>query len=115
MVFTYISGKWTDSSETGKTMWARVKWKTENALLKLNFRGVYNFRPGFMKPVEGQKNLKWFFKITPYMYAIMKKLFPDWTSTLDEVAFAMVFCVKNGYEKNIIEVADIAKICENKK
>ncbi|MCF8448188.1 MAG: NAD-dependent epimerase/dehydratase family protein, partial [Bacteroidia bacterium] len=48
MVFTYVSGALTDSSEKGKSMWARVKGKTENDLMKLPFKGVYNFRPGFM-------------------------------------------------------------------
>lgn len=62
MVFNYVSGAQTDSSESGKTMWARVKGRTENALKRMNFKAVYNFRPGFMKPVEGQLNVKWFFK-----------------------------------------------------
>ncbi|MCC3216360.1 NAD-dependent epimerase/dehydratase family protein [Chryseobacterium sp. X308] len=62
MVFNYVSGAGTDSTESGKMMWARVKGKTENDLKRMNFRGAYNFRPGFMKPVEGQINVKWFFK-----------------------------------------------------
>jgi uncharacterized protein YbjT (DUF2867 family) len=62
MVFNYVSGAHTDKTESGKMMWARVKGRTENALRKLGFRAAYNFRPGFMKPVEGQENVKWFFK-----------------------------------------------------
>uniref|UniRef100_A0AAU6WN82 NAD-dependent epimerase/dehydratase family protein n=1 Tax=Chryseobacterium endophyticum TaxID=1854762 RepID=A0AAU6WN82_9FLAO len=62
MVFNYVSGAYTDKTESGKMMWARVKGRTENTLRKLGFRAVYNFRPGFMKPVEGQENVKWFFK-----------------------------------------------------
>src|SRR6185436_12655775 len=56
MTFCYVSGSGTDSTEKGKTMWARVKGKTENDLMKLPFKQVYNFRPGFMKPTPGLKN-----------------------------------------------------------
>ncbi len=58
MTFIYVSGKGTDSTEKGKLMWARVKGKTENALMQLPFKGQYNFRPGFMKHFKEQKNIK---------------------------------------------------------
>ena len=57
MTFCHVSGAGTDSTEKGKVMWARVKGKVENALMKLPFKGVYNFRPALMKPTAGQKNL----------------------------------------------------------
>ncbi len=63
MIFNYVSGAHTDRTESGKVMWARVKGRTENALKKMNFKAVYNFRPGFMKPVEGQLNVKWFLNL----------------------------------------------------
>ena len=53
MTFIYVSGSLTDSSEKGRVMWARVKGKTENALMRLGFQKVYNFRPGFMRPTPG--------------------------------------------------------------
>ncbi len=55
MVFCHISGNLADSSEKGKIMWARVKGKTENALMRFPFKQVYNFRPGFMQPTPGQQ------------------------------------------------------------
>src|SRR5437868_2695343 len=58
MVFTFVTGRGTDSAEQGKSMWARVKGRTENALMKLGFRGQYNFRPGLMLPTKGQKSMK---------------------------------------------------------
>src|SRR5437879_21661 len=57
MTFCYVSGASTDSTEKGRSMWARVKGKTENGLMKLPFKQVFNFRPGFMKATEGQKNV----------------------------------------------------------
>lgn len=106
-VFTFVSGAHTDSSEKGKVMWARVKGKTENALVKLPFRGAYNFRPGFMKPFKGQKNVKPIFKPVIFIYPF---LFPKKSLTLKEVGQAMINAVKKGYPKNILEIEDIKKL-----
>ncbi len=104
MVFSFVSGSHTDSSETGKTMWARVKGKTENALMQLPFKGVYNFRPGFMKPFEGQKNVKSIFKPIIWIFPF---LFPKQSLTLKEVGQAMINTVLKGYPKQILEISDI--------
>lgn len=104
MVFHFVSGSHTDSTEQGKVMWARVKGKTENALMKLGFGGQYNFRPGFMKPVNGQKNVRWFFKP---VIAIYPYLFPKQSLTLHQVAQAMITAVLKRYPKQILEIADI--------
>src|SRR5215217_4915392 len=67
MTFCYISGAGTDSTEKGRSMWARVKGKTENDLMKLPFKAVYNFRPGFLKPTKGLKNTHGFIKYVAWM------------------------------------------------
>jgi uncharacterized protein YbjT (DUF2867 family) len=107
MVFSHISGSHTDSSEKGKIMWARVKGKTENALMKLPFKKVYNFRPGFMKPTPGQKNVKSLYKFIGSLYPVLRLLFPNNVSTMSEVGQAMVNSVLKGYPKQILEVKDI--------
>jgi len=104
MVFNFVSGSHTDSSEKGKIMWARVKGKTENALTKLPFKGVYNFRPGFMKPFKGQKNVKTFFWIFIPIFPI---LFPKLSLTLKQVGQAMIHAVQRGYSKQVLEIEDI--------
>lgn len=71
MTFCYISGASTDSSEKGKTMWARVKGKTENDLMKLPFKLVYNFRPGYMQPTKGLKNTLNFYKFAGWLYRVI--------------------------------------------
>ena len=109
MVFNYVTGSHTDSTEKGKYMWARVKGRTENDLMKLPFRGQYNFRPGFMKPVEGQKNVKWFFK--PVIW-IFPHLFPSRSLTLHEVGKAMINAVTKGYPKQVLEIADIKALAK---
>ncbi|UIR54990.1 NAD-dependent epimerase/dehydratase family protein [Sphingobacterium sp. SRCM116780] len=107
MVFTFVSGAQTDSTETGKTMWARVKGKTENALLKLPLKSVYNFRPGFMKPFKGQKNVKSILKV---VIAIFPYLFPKKSLTMEQVGKAMINVVKQGYAKAILEIEDIKTV-----
>lgn len=107
MVFDYVSGAMTDSSEKGRVMWARVKGKTENDLMKLPFRRVYNFRPGFMKATPGQKNLKWLYKSFEWTYPLLRVFLPNQVSTLREVAVAMINTVLKGYSKQILEVKDI--------
>jgi nucleoside-diphosphate-sugar epimerase len=107
LTFCYVSGAATDSTEQGKTMWARVKGKTENALIKMFPAGAYMFRPGYMKPTKGQKNIIKFYLGWQVFYPIMKFLMPKFTCTLAEVGRAMINCAKRGYSKNILEVKDI--------
>ncbi len=110
MTFCYVSGEGTDSSEKGWLMWARVKGKTENHLKNLPFKAVYLFRPGFMKPVNGQKNLKSLYKIVGSFYPLMKFLLPNHGCKLEEVGTAMLNAVKIGYSKQILENKDIEEL-----
>jgi uncharacterized protein YbjT (DUF2867 family) len=107
MVFTYVSGSHTDSSEKGKVMWARVKGKTENDLMKLPFKKVYNFRPGVMKPSPKQKNIHGIYKAINFLYPLAAFLMPSQTCLLSDLGQAMLNSVLKGYEKQIIEVKDI--------
>ena len=109
MVFNFVTGAHTDSSEKGKVMWANVKGKTENALMLRPFRGQYNFRPGFMKPVKGQKNVRWFFKP---IIAIYPYLFPKQSLTLNEVGRAMINTVLTTYPKQVLEIGDIRTLAK---
>lgn len=104
MVFNFVSGAHTDSTEKGKMMWARVKGKTENALMKLPFKAQYNFRPGFMKPFKQQKNVKALFKPLIWLFPI---LLPKISLTLEQVAQAMINTVLKGYPKQVLEISDI--------
>jgi nucleoside-diphosphate-sugar epimerase len=104
MVFTYVSGSHTDSSEKGRIMWARVKGKTENDLAKLGFKAEYNFRPGAMLPFDGQKNWNGAYK---FIAKILKAISPKNILTISEVGKAMINCVTTGYNKNVLEISDI--------
>lgn len=106
LCFCYISGAATDSSEKGKSMWARVKGKTENDLMKL-FLNAYMFRPGYMQPTPGLKNTLKYYKYVKWMYPFFKVVFPNFVSTLSELGRAMINAALKGYELKILEVKDI--------
>ena len=110
MTFCYVSGAGTDSTEKGRSMWARVKGKTENDLMKLPFKQVYNFRPGFMRPTKGLKNALSAYKYVNWMYPFFRAAMPKYFCSLKEVGLAMINVTTRGYEKQILEVKDIVEI-----
>jgi hypothetical protein len=107
MTFCYISGAGTDSTEKGKLNWARVKGKTENDLMKLPFKKVFAFRPGFLQPTKGLKNVHRFYRFFMLLYPVFRFFMPKFVSTLKELGLAMINSVLIGYEKSVIEVEDI--------
>ena len=109
MTFCYVSGSGTDSSEQGKIMWARVKGKTENDLLKLGFKAVYMFRPGYIQPTKGLKNAYKIYKVLAPLYPIWKTIFPKYVCTLEDLGHSMINCTLFGYDKRILSNLDITK------
>jgi uncharacterized protein YbjT (DUF2867 family) len=112
MLFCYVSGAGTDSSEKGRSMWARVKGKTENDLMKLPFRDVYAFRPGFIKPIKGLKRTHKFYRYINWIFPIGRSLFPNGFCTLKELALAMIHIAQRGYHKKIINGKDIIQLAQ---
>lgn len=110
MVFCYVSGAGTDSTEKGRVMWARVKGKTENDLMKLPFKRAYNFRPGFMLPTKGLKNALSGYKYVNWMYPFFRAVMPKYFCTLKEVGLAMINATTKGFEKQVLEVRDIVTL-----
>ena len=110
MTFCYVSGQGTDSSESGKLMWARVKGKTENDLAKLPFKAVYLFRPGFIKPSKNQKRAYKASMVIGIIYPILKVLLPKYVCTMDDLGMAMINVVKFGYKNRVLENRDIPQV-----
>lgn len=106
-VFIYVSGAGTDSTEKGRSMWARVKGKTENALLAMGFRQAYNFRPAFMKAMPGQMHLLPAYTYFAWLYPVLKVVYPSGVCTLSEVGKAMIHLVGHVYASATINVKDI--------
>jgi uncharacterized protein YbjT (DUF2867 family) len=107
MIFSYISGAGTDSTEKGRQMWARVKGKTENDLMKLPFKCVYNFRPGILQPTKGLKNTLKFYNYLGWLIPVIKIIAPNSICSLKDLGLAMINASANGYSKQILEVKDI--------
>ncbi len=112
LTFCYISGAGTDSTEKGRTAWARTKGKTENDLLKLSFKAVFNFRPGYLHPIKGLKNTLSYYKYITWMYPFFKLIGGNYVSTLADLGTAMIKVCKNGYSKNAIEVPEINQLAK---
>ncbi|GMU61542.1 MAG: hypothetical protein AMXMBFR34_33050 [Myxococcaceae bacterium] len=110
LTFCFISGAGTDATEQGKTMWARVKGATENALQKVGFKAVYCFRPGYIQPMDGisskTPSYRWMYRFVSWLYPLFKGQTKYVTSTR-QLGFAMVEVAKKGYPKSILESADL--------
>ena len=116
MTFIYVSGSGTDSTEQGRSMWARVKGKTENALKSLPFRAVYLFRPGVIEPLHGiQSKTRLYRLIYPALrpvMALMRALAPKQIVTTEEMGLAMLALARRGVpNRAVLEPADIGAIC----
>jgi len=117
MTFCYISGAGTDSLEKGRTMWARVKGRTENDLMKLPFRQVYNFRPGGIEPFLPLKPTQTYYKTYKYLgwlFSLMKVITPGYVIKLKDLAAAMINASLIGYSKNILEMNDMKLLAKAK-
>jgi len=117
MIFIYVSGFGTDSSERGSTEWARVKGRTENALLKLPFRAAYMFRPGFIEPLGGIKSkttsYRVFYTLATPIIPCFRWAFPEATLDTSMMGKAMLAAAKSGAPKSILEVKDIRALAQS--
>lgn len=107
LVFNFVSGSHSDSSEKGRIMWARVKGKTENALMELAFRKEFNYRPGAMLPSAGQRNVK---PLYGFLVRTIAFLSPKRALDFKEIAHAMVNAVVTDYSKQVLEITDIKQL-----
>jgi uncharacterized protein YbjT (DUF2867 family) len=112
MTFVYVSGAGTDSSEKGRMMWARVKGKTENALLRMPFKSAYMFRPGIIQPAHGEHSRTRAYRIGYALFRpafpLLRLIFPRQLLTTEEIGRAMIHVARRGAPKKILEVSDIA-------
>ncbi|HEX3236392.1 MAG TPA: NAD-dependent epimerase/dehydratase family protein [Gemmatimonadales bacterium] len=114
MIFTYVSGAGTDSTERGRTMWARVKGKTENDLQALPLAGVYLFRPGVIQPLHGVKSrtpaYRLFYTFAKPLLPVARALFPDLVLTTEDMGRAMLNAARLGPGRAVLETRDIARL-----
>jgi uncharacterized protein YbjT (DUF2867 family) len=111
MTFLYVSGAGTDSSERGRSMWARVKGRTENDLLRLPFAAAYMLRPGYIQPMHGIKSKTALYRVMYVffapLYPIVKAIVPKYVTTTEDLARAMIKISRNGAAKRVLEGSDL--------
>lgn len=112
MTFCYVSGAGTDGTEKGRIEWARVKGKTENDLMKLPFRQVYAFRPGFIKPIPGLPKTHPFYKYITWLFPLGRTIYPTGFCTMQELALSMINLVNLAYDKKVIMGKDIISLAK---
>jgi uncharacterized protein YbjT (DUF2867 family) len=115
MTFCYVSGEGTDSTERGRSMWARVKGMTENHLLRMSL-DAYMFRPGFIQPRKGVRSkTSWyqaFYTVLGPFYPLLRRLAPKHVTTTENVGRAMIQVAASGYAKRVLENPDINALAE---
>ncbi|MGW3963222.1 epimerase [Amycolatopsis sp. NPDC005003] len=108
--FVYVSGQGTDSTERGRVRWARVKGATENALARLPLR-TFAVRPGYIQPMHGITSrtplYRTLYRVAMPLYPLLRRLFPGFVTTNEEIGRAMLEVAENGYEKPVLENADL--------
>jgi uncharacterized protein YbjT (DUF2867 family) len=111
MTFVFVSGAGADSSEQGRLMWARVKGRTENAILRMPFKASYAFRPGVVQPMHGERSrtaaYRVLYAITRPLVPLIRRLLPNQILTTEQFGRAMLFVVRHGAPKRVLESADI--------
>ncbi|MES2750761.1 MAG: NAD(P)H-binding protein [Pseudomonadota bacterium] len=114
MTFIYVTGAGTDSTEQGRIMWARVKGKTENDLLKLPFKAAYMFRPGAIQPLHGARSktawVQAIYVATAPLWTLLHRLAPKYVTTTEQVGRAMLGVARRGYPTRILESEDINRV-----
>lgn len=114
MTFIYVSGMGTDSTEQGRVMWARVKGKTENALLRLPFKAVYLFRPAFIQPLNGIKSrtkiYRMMYALSAPLFPLLNAIFPHYLTSSEKIGRAMINVTIRGFPTKILETQDINSV-----
>jgi uncharacterized protein YbjT (DUF2867 family) len=115
--FLFVSGTGTDSTEQSRTMWARIKGKTENALLRMPFKRVYMFRPAYIQPLHGivskTRLYRTFYAVLAPIYPLLKRLLPKYVTTTEELGRVMIKVARDGASKSVLENWDINQIAKN--
>jgi uncharacterized protein YbjT (DUF2867 family) len=114
MTFIYVTGAGTDETEQGRVMWARVKGKTENDLLKLPFKAAYMFRPAAIQPLHGVRSkTRWvqsIYVVTAPLLTLLHRVAPKYVTTTEQVGRAMIKVARDGFPRRVLENEDINRV-----
>ena len=113
ITFIFVSGSGADSSEKGRVMWARIKGKAENAILRMPFKG-YVFRPAAIEPSHGEQSrttsYRIFYALGKPILPLLRRMFPSYFTSTEQIGRAMLSIAKHGTPKRILESKDINEV-----
>ena len=113
MTFAYVTGAGTDATERGRSMWARVKGRTENALMRMPFKAAYMFRPGMIQPMDGIRSktpvYQMVISLVRPLFPVLQRAFPNAITTTSQLGRAMIAVAKERTASRVLETRDIAK------
>ena len=111
LIFVYVSGAGTDSSERGRSTWARIKGQTENALLRLPIKAAFMFRPGMIVPLHGIRSktaiYRWLYIVLTPLLPLLERTFPKYVTTTERLGRAMLHVAHVGATKRVLGNSDI--------
>jgi uncharacterized protein YbjT (DUF2867 family) len=111
MTFVFVSGAGADSTERGRVMWARIKGKTENAVLRQPFKAAFVFRPGVIQPLHGIQSRTTLYRVlyslTKPLLPLLRRALPGYILTTEQIGRAMLTVVRRGASKRVLESPDI--------
>ena len=114
LTFCYVTGVGTDSTEGGRVAWARIKGKTENALLQMPFKAAFMFRPGYIQPLKGiRSKTAWYqtaYDVIGSLYPVLRRVAPSYVTTTVNIGLAMIAVAEQGYSKQILVSRDINQL-----
>jgi uncharacterized protein YbjT (DUF2867 family) len=114
LTFIFVSGEGTDSTERGRSMWARVKGKTENDLLAMPFKAAYMFRPGYIQPLRGVRSktrvYQAVYSVGGWLFPLIRALIPRLVTTTVNIGRAMIEVAAQGNPKSILTSVDINRV-----
>ena len=114
LTFCYVSGEGTDSTEQGRLAWARIKGRTENALLRMPFKAAYMFRPGYIQPLRGiRSKTQWYqllYGVIGSLYPLLRRILPRYVTTTVNIGRAMIEVASTGYPTQILFSPDINRL-----
>lgn len=117
LVFVYVTGVGTDSTGKGASMWARVKGRTENALLGMGFRAAYMFRPGFIQPMKSVRSrvrtYDVLLRVLAPLWPVIRTLFPSQVTTTEKIGLAMIHAAQRGYPRPVLTPRDINALADD--
>ena len=116
LTFVFVSGAGADSTERGRVMWARIKGKAENAILRMPFKASYVFRPAYIQPLHGIRSrtrmYRLLYRAVAPLYPLLKAFFPRHVTTTEEIGRAMIAVARKGASKRVLESSDITEVVE---